>query len=140
MVHRDIKPGNLMLSHHRGRRMVKVLDFGLSKVVSEQNAAELGFGLPDFPIDRGEHLTCTGTVLGTPEYIAPEQIDDTPTADIRADIYSLGCTLYYLLAGRPPFQSATILETLEAHRSRQAPPLDRVRRRSRPSWRPSSPG
>jgi WD40 repeat protein/serine/threonine protein kinase len=126
MVHRDIKPGNLMLTHHKGRALIKVLDFGLSKAVSEQSAAELGIGLPARPVDLGGHLTCAGDVLGTPEFIAPEQITNAQGADIRADIYSLGCTLYYLLTGRPPFQSATILGTLEAHRSMDPPPLDRL--------------
>ena len=84
--------------------MIKVLDFGLSKAASEQNASELAIGVPTLPMDFGEHLTCTGEMLGTPDFIAPEQIVDSQQADIRADIYSLGCTLYYLLSGHPPFQ------------------------------------
>ena len=67
--------------------MIKVLDFGLAKVQSEG------------PIDGG--LTHEGQMLGTPDYIAPEQTGDAQQADIRADIYSLGCTLYYLLTGGP---------------------------------------
>ena len=76
-------------------------------------------------------------MLGTPDFIAPEQIADSQTADIRADIYSLGCTLYYLLSGRPPFQAAI------DPRHPPGPPLDggpaadtSCGRRFRPSWRP----
>ena len=90
MVHRDIKPSNLMLARQGNRAVIKVLDFGLAKVQSEG------------PADGG--LTHEGQMLGTPDYIAPEQIGDARRADIRADIYSLGCTLYYLLTGGPPFQ------------------------------------
>ena len=64
--------------------------------------------------DRGG-LTNEGQMLGTPDYIAPEQTLDAQKADIRADIYSLGCTLYYLLAGRPPFQGNSLYEILQAH-------------------------
>ncbi len=101
MVHRDIKPGNLMLT---SSDVVKVLDFGLSRFVSELAATA--------------PLTSSGTVLGTPDYIAPEQATDPRTADTRADIYSLGCTLYHLLVGHPPFPGGTALQTLIAHRER----------------------
>ena len=60
MVHRDIKPANLMLSRHKNRPVIKVLDFGLSKAVSEQNGGEQALGIPSLPMDFGEHLTCTG--------------------------------------------------------------------------------
>ena len=92
MVHRDIKPSNLILARQGNRALIKVLDFGLAKVQSEG------------AVDGG--LTHEGQLLGTPAYIAPEQISDARRADIRADIYSLGCTLYYLLTGAPPFQGA----------------------------------
>ena len=94
MVHRDIKPGNLMLSHKGSRAVIKVLDFGLAKATREAP-----------PVDGG--LTNPGQALGTPDYMAPEQIRDAQKADIRADIYSLGCTLYYLLSGGPPFRART---------------------------------
>jgi tRNA A-37 threonylcarbamoyl transferase component Bud32 len=83
MVHRDIKPANLMLSHHRNRPVIKVLDFGLSKAVSEQDASELTKGIPSLSMGFGEHLTCTGAMLGTPDFIAPEQIVDSQRSDIR---------------------------------------------------------
>ena len=94
MVHRDIKPSNLMLARQGNRALIKVLDFGLAKVQSEG------------AVDGG--LTHEGQMLGTPAYIAPEQISNARGADIRADIYSLGCTLYYLLTGGPPFQGVPL--------------------------------
>ena len=91
MVHRDIKPGNLMLSRKGDKATVKVLDFGLAKATRES------------PLDGG--LTHEGQMLGTPDFIAPEQIRNAQSAGIQADIYSLGCTLYYLLTGAPPFEA-----------------------------------
>ena len=90
----------------------KILDFGLAKMQSELS------------VDAG--LTSTGAFLGSVDYIAPEQFDDPRLADIRADIYSLGCTFYHLLSGAPPFQGTTF-EVLEAHRSLEATPLNEVR-------------
>ncbi len=127
MVHRDIKPANLMLSRHRNRAVIKVLDFGLSKAASEQNAGEPTIGVSAFAVDCGAHLTCTGDMLGTPDFIAPEQIVDSQKADIRADIYSLGCTLYFLLSGHPPYPDRDLRHILEAHRSLDARPLGDVR-------------
>ena len=113
LVHRDIKPGNLMLSHKGDKALVKVLDFGLAKVTREER------------VDGG--LTSEGQALGTPDFIAPEQIVDAPSADIRADIYSLGATLYYLLTGHPPFQANSLYDMYQAHMSRNADPLNLVR-------------
>ena len=127
MVHRDIKPANLMLSRHRDRAVIKVLDFGLSKAASEQNAGEPTIGVSALAVDFGAHLTCTGDMLGTPDFIAPEQIVDSQKADIRADIYSLGCTLYFLLSGHPPYPDRDLRHILEAHRSLEARPLGEVR-------------
>jgi serine/threonine protein kinase len=113
MVHRDIKPGNLMLSREGNRAVIKVLDFGLAKIRSEA------------PTDRS--LTNDGQMLGTPDFIAPEQISDARRADIRADIYSLGCTFYYLLTGHPPFEGTSLYDVLQAHHSRDAQPLNLAR-------------
>jgi formylglycine-generating enzyme required for sulfatase activity/serine/threonine protein kinase len=113
MVHRDIKPGNLMLAGRGRRPVIKVLDFGLAKVKSEG------------PTDAT--LTHEGQMLGTPDFIAPEQITNARAADIRADIYSLGCTLYYLLTGAPPFQGASLYDILQAHHSADAKPLNLAR-------------
>src|SRR6516165_7281028 len=113
MVHRDIKPSNLMLAREGAKPVVKILDFGLAKLTSEGG------------IDGG--LTHEGQMLGTPHYVAPEQTVNAPKADIRADIYSLGCTLYCLLAGHPPIDAASLYELLQAHHSMDAKPLNLLR-------------
>jgi hypothetical protein len=110
MVHRDLKPHNLMLTPD-GR--VKVLDFGLACFASETASAA--------------GVTGTGLVLGTVDYIAPEQADNPHEADIRSDIYSLGCTLYHLLAGRPPFPTGTALQKVMAHQNKDPQPLTELR-------------
>jgi serine/threonine protein kinase len=92
LVHRDIKPSNIMLGDVDGKIRVKILDFGLARLTTR---------------DRGEGLTDNGTLLGTLEYIAPEQCLNAAAADIRSDIYSLGCTLYHMLVGHPPFSGST---------------------------------
>jgi serine/threonine protein kinase len=113
MVHRDIKPHNLILAREGKKHVVKVLDFGLAKATRE--------GVPD------GGLTGDGQVLGTPDFMAPEQTRDAAGADIRADVYGLGCTLYYLLTGGPPFRGRGLFEILEAHQRAVARPLDEVR-------------
>jgi serine/threonine protein kinase len=113
MVHRDIKPSNLMLARDGNKPVVKVLDFGLAKVTSEG------------AVDGG--LTYEGQMLGTPHYVAPEQTVSAQKADIRADIYSLGCTLYCLLTGHPPFDAPSLYELLQAHHSMYAKPLNFIR-------------
>jgi serine/threonine protein kinase/tetratricopeptide (TPR) repeat protein len=110
MIHRDIKPQNLMLTP---KGQVKILDFGLARVASEHK--------------RGPGLTQDGAFMGTPEYMAPEQATDARTADIRSDIYSLGCTLYALLAGRLPFNEDTIVKLVLAHLEKEPRPLSEVR-------------
>jgi formylglycine-generating enzyme required for sulfatase activity/tRNA A-37 threonylcarbamoyl transferase component Bud32 len=113
MVHRDIKPHNLILAKDGNKHIVKILDFGLAKARSE---------------GKTQHqLTATGQMMGTPDYMPPEQWLDAAHADIRADIYSLGCTLYYLLAGSAPFKGDNLPELWEAHRSRPPQPLNEVR-------------
>jgi serine/threonine protein kinase/lysophospholipase L1-like esterase len=113
MVHRDIKPHNLILAREGKKHFVKILDFGLAKATSEKK------------VDGG--LTGDGKMLGTPDYMAPEQIQDAASADIRADIYSLGCTLYYLLTASTPFTSTSLYGLLQAQQTQNARPLNVVR-------------
>jgi serine/threonine protein kinase len=115
VIHRDIKPGNLLLDKSG---TVKILDMGLARV-------ELAAGEPDAA--GGDRLTASCQVMGTCDYMAPEQAEDTHAADHRADIYSLGCTLYRLLAGRAPYQGDTLIKILLAHREAPIPSLRAVR-------------
>lgn len=112
LVHRDIKPQNLMLARDG---TVKVLDLGLARPFGDVAA---------------ESLTAAGTMLGTADYLAPEQWDSPQTADIRADIYGLGCTLFHLLAGKPPFAAPncrTVLKKMQAHQQTPPPAIASVR-------------
>jgi serine/threonine protein kinase len=106
MVHRDIKPHNLMLTTGG---VVKILDFGLASLASA-SISNRGSDLPDDP-----SLTAAGTIMGTPDFIAPEQAIDARAADIRSDIYSLGATFHYLLTGQPPFAEGSIAQRLKSH-------------------------
>lgn len=102
MVHRDLKPHNLILTP---KGVVKILDFGLARIVSEAGQAA--------------GLTQENALMGTPDFIPPEQATDARNADIRSDIYSLGCTLYYLLTGQPPFPEGTAIQKVLAHLERK---------------------
>ena len=111
IIHRDIKPSNLMVSH---KGVVKILDLGLARV-EHSLAVPLPAG--------GNELTTSGQVLGTVDYMAPEQSYDSRSADHRSDIYSLGCTLYRLLTGHPPYEGETMMQKLLAHREHAIPSL-----------------
>jgi serine/threonine protein kinase len=109
MVHRDIKPSNLLVAPDG---QVKILDLGLALI--RETA-------PDT-----KELTATGQVFGTYDYMAPEQWDDSHGVDIRADLYSLGCTLYFLLTGKPPFGAptySTATQKMKAHTLTPVPSL-----------------
>jgi tRNA A-37 threonylcarbamoyl transferase component Bud32 len=122
MVHRDIKPHNLMRTAD-GR--TKVLDFGLARFASEVRPAE-GESSPPGDAGNDDSVTTAGMVLGTIAYIAPEQLRDPHAADIRADIYSLGRTLYFLLTGHPPSPEGTVMQKLAGPRPSLPPGLNRV--------------
>jgi serine/threonine protein kinase len=127
IVHRDIKPGNLMLTYAEGKAIVKVLDFGLAKAGLEQKVLDVVSAGADHESAGAGLLTQAGQLLGTPDFIAPEQITDAQCADVRADVYSLGCTLYYLLSGRPPFPAAKLHDVLLSHQSTDARLLNLLR-------------
>jgi eukaryotic-like serine/threonine-protein kinase len=110
-VHRDIKPGNLLLDR---AGVVKVLDMGLARLQDDRNGSVTQ--------QYNEH-----SVLGTADFVAPEQALNSHDVDIRADIYSLGATFYFLLAGRPPFPHSTIAQKLLAHQMHDPDPLDQLR-------------
>jgi WD40 repeat protein/serine/threonine protein kinase len=114
LVHRDVKPSNLLLDHEQS--VVRILDLGLARL--HQIGRETCVS---------DILTSEGELLGTPDYMAPEQSINSHRADIRSDIYGLGCTLYYLLTGQPPFPGGSFMQKLIAH-TRDAPrPLSSFR-------------
>ncbi len=117
MVHRDIKPHNLMVTLDG---TVKILDFGLAALAPEVLADA------DTVEARGE-LTAAGSIMGTPDFISPEQASDARGADIRSDIYSLGATFYYLLSGRPPFDDGSVTQKLKNHAQLEPDSLDSLR-------------
>lgn len=114
IVHRDIKPANLMLTVDG---VVKVADLGLARLTG--GAADDSAG--------SFSLTQAGGILGTADYMPPEQALDSTAIDQRADIYSLGCTLYYLLAGKPPYYATSLMALMLQHRDGKIPDLRAVR-------------
>lgn len=102
LVHRDIKPGNLLLDR---RGLVKILDMGLARFADD------------------EEDVLTKGILGTADYLAPEQTRDSHRVDIRADVYSLGGTFYFLLTGSSPFGEGTVAQKLIAHQTKQPKPI-----------------
>ena len=111
LVHRDIKPANVLLRDEGGGMVrVKVADFGIAKAAAA----------------AGGDLTASGTVLGTPKYLAPEQVQGREP-DARADLYSVGVVLFEMLAGEPPFKATTDMATALAHVQQPAPRVDELR-------------
>jgi serine/threonine protein kinase len=111
LVHRDLKPSNVLVTPHDH---AKVLDLGLALIQGEKDGSRDVVG--------GQ-----GYVVGTMDYIAPEQTADATKVDARSDIYSLGCTLYFALSGRPPFPGGTSIEKIQRHRREEPTPLLELR-------------
>jgi serine/threonine protein kinase len=109
IIHRDIKPSNILMTKKDGWPILKLTDLGLARDLSGDEF----------------RLTGTGYMVGTIDYIAPEQARDSRSADPRSDIYSLGCTFYHMLAGRPPFSEGTLPERLLRHRDTAPPDVRR---------------
>lgn len=132
MVHRDIKPHNLMLKEARHdqqasvetENVVKILDFGLASLTA---TAEI-----EMQSEDNTGLTLSGSVMGTPDFISPEQAQDASSVDIRSDIYSLGATMYFLLVGKPPFPSGSVVEKIVQHKTKN-PPSVRLSRQDVPA-------
>ncbi len=123
IIHRDIKPGNLMMTRDG---VVKLLDLGLANV--DESLRVLHHGSVAVEQEHGPQptaaeLTAAGMVLGTVSFMSPEQSLDTHLADARSDIYSLGCTFYYLLTGNAPYRGDTIFQVFVQHRDGKIPSL-----------------
>jgi serine/threonine protein kinase len=110
VVHRDIKPSNIVVTP-AGR--ARIVDMGLARLHQMAGDAE---------------LTVSGMTLGTFDYISPEQARDPRDADVRSDLYSLGCTMFFLLAGRPPFAEGTMVQKLLQHQQAEPPAINDIRR------------
>jgi eukaryotic-like serine/threonine-protein kinase len=109
LIHRDIKPSNVMITPDGE---VKLLDMGLARALGDEQTA----------------ITRANTVLGTLDYASPEQLRDASKADARSDLYSVGCTLYFALAGHPPFEGGDIINKIFKQRMEDPPPLETVAR------------
>lgn len=114
LVHRDIKPANLLVANETDS--IKILDMGLSRTSLPSNA--LGASL--------DKLTMDGSVLGSPDFMSPEQARQPSGVDIRADIYSLGCTGYFLLTGQVPFPGNSLLVKLQQHFEKEPIPIEQL--------------
>jgi eukaryotic-like serine/threonine-protein kinase len=121
LVHRDIKPSNVMAvmpgARLPSRPLVKLLDMGVARLHQTQDFQEVSITT----------LTRDGAVVGTPDYIAPEQLENPHGADIRADLYSLGCTFYFLLSGQVPFPGGTLIQKLDRQRWEHPLAVDQLR-------------
>lgn len=135
MIHRDIKPDNLLLND---QGVVKVADLGLVKtpaLAEAEEAREANTAVVAAPkgavslASSGNPITLVNSAMGTPAFMAPEQAVDAASVDARADIYSLGCTLYDLVTGRPPFEGKTAIELITKHQTEVIVPPEAIVKR-----------
>ena len=110
VVHRDVKPSNVLMTRDGH---VKLVDMGLARLRQVEQSSD--------------DITATGVTLGTFDYISPEQARDPRAADVRSDLYSLGCTMYYMLCAQPPFPEGTVLQKLLQHQGDEAPDCRQLR-------------
>ena len=119
LVHRDIKPSNIVVqkggSRSEGAPLVKILDMGLARIMQPEGT------------DASADLTQAHAVLGTPDFIAPEQARDARVADARSDLYSLGCTFHFILTGAVPFPANSAMEKLLKHYLEEPPRVEALR-------------
>jgi serine/threonine protein kinase len=108
LIHRDIKPSNIMITPDGN---AKILDLGLARAMGEEKG-----------------ITRANTVLGTLDYASPEQLSDASKADVRSDLYSVGCTLFYALSGRPPFEGGDLINKIFRQRLDDPEPLEKIAR------------
>jgi serine/threonine-protein kinase len=114
VVHRDLKPDNIVLTPgaDAGAERVKLLDFGIARLAAD--------------VDTDARCTQAGMILGTPVYMSPEQVQDPSTCDHRSDLYALGCVLFEMVAGQPPFSAPYCSEVLAAQMAQTPPGLDEM--------------
>jgi eukaryotic-like serine/threonine-protein kinase len=140
LVHRDVKPANLLLIHAPtpGKQpmsngmtpakrapdpIVKILDWGLARIKPPEGEADAGAAVQARITTESEK----GQLIGTADYVAPEQARDPSLVDTRADIYSLGCTFYFLLASQPPFPGNSLMQKLHQHQQAEPPSIQQIR-------------
>lgn len=123
MIHRDVKPENLMLNR---QGLVKVADLGLVKTAGAKRPEGSGAAPSGSDRWRDVDMTQLNTSMGTPAYMPPEQAADAHNVDLRADVYALGCTMYTLLVGHPPFVGQTAVEVITKHLREPVTPPDRA--------------
>jgi serine/threonine-protein kinase len=126
MVHRDIKPANILVQWHGqggddAPGLVKISDFGLARLATPQTASRDAKGGP------ATILTRDNAVMGTPDYLSPEQARNLHRTDIRSDLYSLGCTFYFLLTGQVPFPGGSVLDKMIRHATESPTPIIQLR-------------
>ncbi len=131
LVHRDIKPANIMVAWNErdNKPVVKILDLGLARVLDEEEEAPSSSDDTGFLLNETaeSQLTQFGAILGTPDYLSPEQILHNTEVDARTDIFSLGCTLFKIMTGHLPYGGPNLIGKLQARVSPTAPPAVKLR-------------